>query len=155
MALTDKSKAFAKAKLQGLDNRQAAIKAGYSESTASQKGASLAKDEHVVAYIAQLKKVKESAQVNSYDFAPENTQQQAKNASSLRDPLAFLLDVMSDPAEDKMTQVIAAKAALPYVHGKVGDVGKKESQNNGADGIATGRTGTGRFAASQPPRRTN
>ena len=155
MALTDKSKAFAKAKLQGFDNKQAAIQAGYSESTASQKGSALAKDEHVLAYMSQLKKIKETAQVENYDFAPDKTQEQIKQASGLNDPLAFLLGVMNDCAEDVMTRIIAAKAALPYVHGKVGDVGKKESQKNDAEGLSKGSSGTGRFAATQPPRRVN
>ncbi len=153
MALTDQKKKFAKAVVMGKTHKESAIYAGYEPKTASQAGSRLVKEKAVASYIEHLKAVKASAGVDSYDFVNENTNAEIKNASSSKDPLAFLLDVMSDESEEKNVRVNAAKAALPYVHGKVGDVGKKESQKDSAAGIANGTLGTGRFSATKAPTR--
>ena len=41
------------------------------------------------------------------------------------DPLAFLMALVSEPAADMRLRLNAAAACLPYVHGKVGETGKK------------------------------
>ena len=55
MAMNEQKELFAKAKLRGLSNREAAIAAGYSEKTASASGSRLAKDIDVLADIERLK----------------------------------------------------------------------------------------------------
>lgn len=55
MAMNEQKELFAKAKLRGLSNREAAIAAGYSEKTASASGSRLAKDVDVLAEIERLK----------------------------------------------------------------------------------------------------
>ena len=55
MAMNEQKELFAKAKLRGLSNREAAIAAGYSEKTASASGSRLAKDEDVLAEIERLR----------------------------------------------------------------------------------------------------
>lgn len=58
------------------------------------------------------------------------------------DPLQFLLDVMNK-SDDMFMRVNAAKAALPYVHGKVADKGKKETKAEEAKKAAqSGKFGT-------------
>ena len=69
MALTAKKKAFAQAKHDGADNKEAAIFAGYSPETASQAGSRLAKDPDVIAHIERLEinievKVDEKVKIN-------------------------------------------------------------------------------------------
>nr|DAX20632.1 MAG TPA: TERMINASE SMALL SUBUNIT [Caudoviricetes sp.] len=53
--MNEQKELFAKAKLRGLSNREAAIAAGYSEKTASASGSRLAKDVDVLAEIERLK----------------------------------------------------------------------------------------------------
>lgn len=151
MALNDREKRFAKGVAMGKSKKEAAVYAGYSVATASQAGSRLAKDEKIIAYIEQIRDVKEKAGAKTYDFVPDNSKAELNNIVNSKDPLAFLLDVMSDPAEDQAMRVNAARAALPYVHGKVGDVGKKESQKDNATDLASGKSGTGRFAAAKAP----
>lgn len=61
-------------------------------------------------------------------------------------PLEYLLSVMRDPANDERTRIQAATNAAPYVHGKVGEAGKKNDKQNAAK-----RVGAGKFASSAPP----
>ena len=53
MALTGKKRAFADAVLAGLSNKEAAIRAGFSEKTASAAGSRNVKDPDVKAYLDQ------------------------------------------------------------------------------------------------------
>ncbi len=63
------------------------------------------------------------------------------------DPLEFLKAVANDPEQDMKLRVDAAKAWVPYVHGKIGEQGKKDAKKQAADKAATG----GRFAPPPPP----
>ena len=62
-------------------------------------------------------------------------------------PLQFLLAMMQDQAVDLKLRVEAARAAMPFVHVKVGDVGKKD-EATGAAKIAA----RGKFAPGVPPK---
>ncbi|OZI31742.1 hypothetical protein CAL29_28125 [Bordetella genomosp. 10] len=71
-------------------------------------------------------------------------------AKASDDPLEFLKSVWKDDTADGKLRVDAAKAALPFVHGRIGEQGKKGAKNAAA---ATATTG-GRFAPTAPPPRT-
>lgn len=47
-------------------------------------------------------------------------------AATHSDPKSFLAAVMNDSGTDVKLRVDAAKALMPYLHRKVGEVGKKE-----------------------------
>ena len=66
-----------------------------------------------------------------------------------KDPLVFLLLVMNDPASDARLRIVAATAALPYVHERAGNVqgGKKDKQATAAQEARKGK-----FAPSKPPK---
>ena len=145
MALTAKMKAFAQAVVDGLSNKDAAISAGYSEKSAMQQGSKLAKIPEVIAYIDQFKSVKKltskKPKVNSVDSGENDNPLDEENYAK-DDPLQFLLDVMNK-SDDMFMRVNAAKAALPYVHGKVADKGKKETKAEEAKKAAqSGKFGT-------------
>ena len=152
MALTAKMKAFAQAVVDGLSNKDAAISAGYSEKSAMQQGSKLAKIPEVIAYINQFKSVKnltptnekltsKKPKVNSVDSGENDNPLDEENYAK-DDPLQFLLDVMNK-SDDMFMRVNAAKAALPYVHGKVADKGKKETKAEEAKKAAqSGKFGT-------------
>lgn len=133
MALTEKMKKFARAIVDGATNKEAAISAGYEEKTASQQGSKLRNNSEIIIYIEKLKAEKEGRTLtpekpkvkteNSGEYDnPLNDDDYAKD-----DPLQFLIDVMNK-SDDMFLRFNAAKAALPYVHGKVAEKGKKESK---------------------------
>lgn len=66
-----------------------------------------------------------------------------------KDPLVFLLLVMNDPATNARLRIVAATAALPYVHERAGNVqgGKKDKRAEAAQ-----EAGKGKFAPSKPPK---
>lgn len=68
---------------------------------------------------------------------------QAMPATS--DPLEFLQQVMSDPANDARLRIGAAVALMPYIHAKKGE-GVKDAKQDAAK-----KAGAGRFGASKPP----
>lgn len=155
MALTGKKLAFAKALLAGKSNKEAAIKAGYSEKTASPAGSRLAKDPAVQAYLAIAKK--------QQTVKPRATPKKAAGAVARSDgpdedpgpdifedhddPKTWLLAAMKNPLLDPRQRIDAAKAALPYCHQKLGEGGKKEQKQDAAKKAAGGK-----FATSAPPK---
>ena len=158
MALTAKSKAFAQAVVDGMSNKDAAISAGYSEKTAMQQGSKLAKLPEVIAYIAKLKadkKLKQGGEKLKAEVKAEIIEVQVVESrheqlrsefvgrdeiaiGSHEDPLEYLKSVWMDKEQDEELRVACAKAALPYVHGKVADKGKKQTKAEEAQNAAKG-----------------
>jgi len=148
MALTEKMKKFARAIVDGATNKEAAISAGYEEKTASQQGSKLRNNSEIIVYIEKLKAEKEGRTLtpekpkvkteNSGEYDnPLNDDDYAKD-----DPLQFLIDVMNK-SDDMFLRFNAAKAALPYVHGKVAEKGKKETKEDAAKAATkSGKFGT-------------
>ncbi|OZI36298.1 terminase [Bordetella genomosp. 1] len=143
MALTDKKRRFVQALQSGLSGAKAAIHAGYSEKGAAVAASRLMKDKDVVAALGrvnEVNKLKEQA-------AAEGRSVELPDLGKLySDPLEFLKAVANDPEQDMKLRVDAAKAWVPYVHGKIGEQGKKDAKKQAAK-AATG----GRFAPSSPP----
>ena len=143
MALTAKKKAFAQAKHDGANNKEAAIFAGCSPETASQAGSRMAKDSDVIAQIERLKCVKGVNNDVKPNPKPIVTKKDISTDSERPDPLKFLEEIWTDPVEDMKMRMDAAKAALPYFHGKVADKGKKETKTEDAKKAAqSGKFGT-------------
>ena len=62
------------------------------------------------------------------------------------DPLAFLTQLMNDPAAEMRMRADAAKALMPFKHAKLGEGGKKDLKDAAAKKVA------GRFTPSAAPR---
>lgn len=62
-------------------------------------------------------------------------------------PLDYMLRVMNDRSEDPDMRARMAMAAAPYVHGKVGEQGKKAQKQEAAEKTQK----AGRFATPAPP----
>jgi phage terminase small subunit len=77
---------------------------------------------------------------------PKEPNLSTSTALLTKDPKDFLTAVMNDPETDMKVRTDAAKALMPYVHGKIGEQGKKGAQKEAAKGATTGR-----FAPSAPP----
>lgn len=120
MALTDKKLAFVEAIHEGLNQTEAAIKAGYSEKTAQVQGSRLMNDPDVMQALAGSV---EDGELN----IPETS-----------DPLEFLQTVWNSNGLEVKDRIAAARAALPYKHSRLGETGKKEKQKEEAKNTTTG-----------------
>lgn len=54
-------------------------------------------------------------------------------------PLEHMLDLMNDPLADEKLRAQMAVAAAPYVHGKIGEGGKKDAKADAAKKASGGR----------------
>lgn len=160
MAITVKMRAFAQAVVGGMSNKDAAISAGYSEKTAMQQGAKLAKLPGVIAHIEKLSAGKKltstdekltppkSKPVSTIQAVKVETEYEEASGEfvgrdeipigSKDDPLEYLKSVWTDECQDEELRIACARAALPYVHGKVSEKGKKETRADEARNIAQG-----------------
>ncbi|NID06644.1 terminase small subunit [Luteibacter jiangsuensis] len=64
-------------------------------------------------------------------------------------PLEYMLKVMNNPRAEADRRDRMAVAAAPFVHGKMGEKGKKDAKRE-----AAASAGGGRFASAPPPPRT-
>lgn len=64
-----------------------------------------------------------------------------------KDPMVFLMALMNDLEADIKVRADAAKALLPFMHGKKGEGGKKDEKAERAKKAATGK-----FAAAAAPK---
>ena len=68
------------------------------------------------------------------------------NLPATNDPLAFLLALVNESAADMRPRLNAAVAAMPYVHTKAEETGKKDGKREAAK-----NGGAGRYASTKPP----
>lgn len=64
------------------------------------------------------------------------------------DPLQFLLAVMNTPSAPVAQRVRAAAAALPFMHAKLAEPGKKQARAEAGRRAST----SGKFRSADPPR---
>lgn len=148
MALTGKKRAFADAVLAGFSNKESAIRAGYSEKTASAAGSRLAKEAGIKEYIEKHR----AATVGSSDAKrqlppPPASDEIPFDIPETDDPIRFLTTIMNEPAADLRFRIDAAKAMLPFKHQKLGEGGKKDQKQD-----AAAKASAGKFAAAAPPK---
>lgn len=152
MTKEEKYRAFAAAVVSGKSNREAAILAGYKAETASQAGSRLAKDPEIVRLVGELKQganqatqvaVTEAVEVTPTLATPTTDPNAPAWKRAIRrgeiieldgteynvtDPKDMLTLSMLGVISPSKAQLDAAKALIPFVHGKIGDQGKKESE---------------------------
>jgi len=124
--ITERKRLFAEAIVNGLMQREAAVFAGYAEKNADTQASRLMADPEVKTLINELRTKKNAAK-------PVSQQVAAIHATSVvfgtdDDPIEYLKTVWKDENEDMKMRMDAAKAALPYFHGKVAEKGKKETK---------------------------
>jgi len=158
MALTDKKRRFVDALLSGLSGAKAAIHAGYSENGAAQAAARLMRDKHVLAALGRTAQVNKRVNKNSVNKKPDSappldvTRDELSAADSgesmglkalglTSDPRAVLVAIMNDLGEEPKLRMEAAKALMPFTHGKIAEQGKKGAKQEAANKAAGGRFG--------------
>ena len=139
MALTGRKRVFADAVLAGLTNKKAAIKAQYSEATASAAGSRLVKDKAVVEYLTAKRAPVATPPTPS--LPPE-----APSPGYESDPMVFLERQMNDDGLDMRFRIDVAKALMPFKHTKLGEGGRKDQKQ------AAAKTAANKFAPSAPPK---
>lgn len=150
--LTAKQRLFTDAVEAGKSNKDAAIAAGYSAKTAAQAGSRLARDPDIAAHLSALKLGTKATKAETPEL-PAPVEQQAAPAFSISaamlhsDPKHFLMAAMNDGELDDKLRIDAAKALMPFVHGKIGEGGKKDQRQDAAKRVAGGK-----FAAAAPPK---
>lgn len=145
MALTEKMKAFARAKLKTgpdgrkISNRDAAIEAGYPEASAGSKGSQLMNNPEVLTYLDGLLKsggAGAAAVFESMPLGEAAIHAELKEMESVEDALGFLRSVYKNPRIERKVRIEAAKAALPYESGKVGEKGIKQGREEAAGDVS-------------------
>lgn len=146
MALTEQMKKFALAKLKNdpvtgkqLSNKQAAIEAGYSEKSAGSKGSQLAQNAEVITYLDGLLKPGgegAGAAFVSMPLGEAAIAAEVEQLKSVNSSLEFLKLIYKNPNLKMADRILAAKAALPFEHGKVGEMGIKQGRDNAAGEVS-------------------
>ncbi|USX25793.1 terminase small subunit [Oxalobacteraceae bacterium OTU3CINTB1] len=151
MALTGKKRVFADAVLAGRSNKDAAIEAKYSATTASAAGSRLVKDPDVAAYLAARRVTPAAAPATAPKSPvtdPDDENVDPLNGAHYVDPKEFLAAAMNAPELDMRQRIDSAKALMPFTHQKLGEGGKKDGKLDAAK-----TAGQGRFGAPPPPPR--
>lgn len=156
MVLTDKQQRFVDAKARGASNKEAAEAAGCKASTASAAGSRWANDPKICAAILAKRQEltvnperKRKQRPESDEQSPEAEEQGGEYLDCLPDtddPLIWLLALMNEPKAKVFDRRNAAQTAVPYVHGKKGEAGKKEQKAE-----ASKEASKGKFSAGKPP----
>lgn len=135
MALTQKKKAYAQARLQGKKTKEAAVLAGYAERSAAAKGSQLESDPDVVAYLASLNS-QGGGGLDATPLGEAAIQAEFLAMENVSNSLEFLKTIYKNPRIDRKIRIDAAKAALPYEFGRVGEKGIKEGRQDEANDAA-------------------
>ena len=135
MALTQKKKDFARAKLDGKSNKESAVLAGYSERSAGAKGSQLADDPDVVTYLASLNS-QGGGGLDATPLGEAAIAAEFQAMESVTNSLEFLKTIYKNPRIDRKVRIEAAKAALPYEFSKVGELGLKDEREAVAGKVA-------------------
>lgn len=160
MVLTDKQRQFVDAKARGASNKEAAEAAGCKASTAASAGSRWAADTKIAAAIlarrAELSVNPEPKKRGSKAKGDEPAGDPAEvNEAdgeflsclpSTQDPLEWLLALMNEPRAKVFDRRNAAQTAVPYIHGKKAEAGKKEQKVEAAKAA-----GKGKYSQSKPP----
>lgn len=136
MALTGKKRAFADAVLAGFSNKEAAIRAGFSEKTASAAGSRTVKDPDVKAYLDQQRSDRGGVGAGTSAAAPPPFADNMVDIPTTSDPMEFLTKLMNEPTADIRIRADVAKALMPFKHQKLGEGGKKDQKNDAAKAAA-------------------
>lgn len=159
MALTPKKKLYAESRMAGINIKDSAIAAGYSEDTARQSGSRLEKDVDVRRYMGRIdaaepKPKQDPEPKPKAEPKPEPKAEYVKPAGrpapevapiplsesaqkQYANPLKFFEAVMNDPSEDPKLRMEAAKNLAAFTVAKPGDKGKKEQKLEDAGKIAS------------------
>ena len=138
MAFTPKQKAFIELKALGVQNKQAAIQAGFASNSAAVTATGLMNRADIKAAVK-----KATANVEATDAVGEIADSGWAMKDEYASPLDLMKDVWNNPKAPKTLRYQAAKDALPYCHARK-EGGKKEEAADKSKKAAKGKFGTAR-----------
>lgn len=139
--MNTKMRKYCELRAVGVTPQNAVLGAGYTPNNADVRAAQLEARADVRETIAEIQSG------GPADAAPEReTFLKPKYAN----PLELFLHLMNNPAAPDSLRLQAAKDAMPYCHGKIGEGGKKEKEKENAERAAGG---AGRFGPRRGPGR--
>lgn len=146
MALTERKRRYADARLSGMSQRDAAIHAGCPAKSASQAASRYEKDADVIAAMKRKQAVQANvnSDVKSVNFVKPDTH----IPEPANDPLEFFAQLMNDAEAEPKLRLDAAKALASFTVPKPGETGKKASRQASAERSAS----SGKFAAPAAPK---
>lgn len=146
---TAKQQKFIQLKRQGYSNEKAALGAGYAKASAKNQATMMLRRPEIRAAC----KITKSARASKAEIEVAVLGNSA-DASSLMpkrkytDPKEFLRDLMNNEGVPMLMRKDAAKDLMPYIHARVGEKGKKESEKDEAGKIANSKS---KFATQRAP----
>lgn len=160
MVLTDKQRQFVDAKAKGASNKTAAEATGCKASTAAASGSRWMKDPKIAAAVlarkaelsvnpeprSRSRKARGDEPVGDPAEVNEADGEYLSCLPSTQDPLEWLLALMNEPRAKVFDRRNAAQTAVPYIHGKKAEAGKKEQKAEAAK-----EAGKGKYSQSKPP----
>ena len=145
MALTEQKRRYAAAPLAGASKKEAAIKAGCPEKTASQAASRYEKDPDVMAALGREIEA-EKLRKPPKEPDPPNADPSPYIPGQYEDPIDFMKAMTNDLKADPKLRLDAAKAWASFTKGKPGEGTKKDQQQKAAEQAAKGK-----FKATAPP----
>ena len=151
---TSKMLAYCQHRALGLKAGDAARAAGYLVSSAAVTASRLECRTDVQAEIARCRKANKSKPPPTVAGQPDESPAapwglKDKYAS----PLELMLDVVNNPKAPIGIRIQCAKDAMPYVHPRKGEGGKKDAAQEAAEKAAGGNKKKARFATQATPLR--
>lgn len=147
--LTEKQLKFVKFKAEGITNAKAMIAAGYSVAGAAQNASTLLARPDIQKAIRAAKRERMGPIDRAIDThreargeGPVNEKDDPKNAmpkDQYSDPKEFLMDMMNNKNFGLTTRAGYAVQLMPYVHARIGEKGKKETDLDKAKAVAGGK----------------
>jgi phage terminase small subunit len=155
--LTEMQQSYVTNRAAGLRQREAAVAAGYSATTADKQASALERREDIKKGIAKAKRAMrgDGVTVPKDDELTERQKAQQMPRAKYTDPVDFLTDMMNHKHMPAAMRLDAAKQLLPYKHARIAEKGKKESKKDRAAELSGGgKPGAKpKFATKRPPLR--
>lgn len=159
--LTEKQLAYATHRAEGVNKRQSALAAGYSQAGAGSQADQLERLPHVKAAIARIKRekrrgnVSSDEQIKSIMGQPAGVGRKPKDEPRMKakydSPLDLLIHTYNNPLMPDSTRLRAAEQALPYMHARVAEKGKKETAKDRAHEVAASGGSKAQKAGKKSP----
>lgn len=141
--MNNKMLEYCRLRAAGVEASAAVRSAGYTAKDVGIRAAQLDARKDVQEMVAKLQRNGET------DTEDADTERKTYLKKKYSNPLELFQDLMNNPDAPDALRYQAAKDALPYLHGKIGEGGKKDAEREKAHSAANG----GKFQPRRGPGR--
>lgn len=163
--LTERQRSFVRHKAEGLTNEKAMIAAGYSAAGAAPNASALLRRPDIKAAIRAAKRAdmtpiqrQMATQAEARGVDPDADAKNKMPKDKYVDPKEFLTDAMNNQHLGITTRAGFAAQLMPYMHARIGEKGKKDSDLDKAKAVVGGKQpkpradGKPKFAPGKAPK---